>query len=232
MEDRESEKVRDKKEGKVFKSFLLEFTAPRFFNEVVRRIIERRLCDGVSRVTNFKHIKFAERKRLIASRGFIADDSVGYLDGLNLDSLRRTFQHEIRRVVKVEEEIPFQMRNTQSARKLIMKLQKFRFLEEKLKEKPNNKGIVYSGLDKYKDIEGDKKTVKLLLEELKKDLESSKSRCNPDIRSKLKDVIEDVCSGIEYFSRIEHLGRKQRKLDTLKYLSMIFICYGVYLVEK
>ena len=113
-----------------------------------------------------------------------------------------------------------------------MKLQKFRLLEEKLKEKPNNKGIVYSGLDKYKDIEGDKKTVKLLLEELKKDLESSKSRCNPDIRSKLKDVIEDVCSGIEYFSRIEHLGRKQRKLNTLKYLSMIFICYGVYLVEK
>ena len=63
MEDRESEK--DKKEGKVFKSFLLEFTAPRFFNEVIRRIIERRLCDGVSRVTNFKHIKFAER--LVAS---------------------------------------------------------------------------------------------------------------------------------------------------------------------
>ena len=149
------------------------------------------------------------------------------------DSLRRTFQHEIRRVVKVEEEIPFQMRNTDSARKLIVKLQKFRHLEEKLKEKPNRSGIIFSGLDKYKDIGGDKKTVKLLLEELKKDLETGKSRCFiPDIRSKLKDVIKDVCEGIEYFSRIEHLGRKQRKLDTLKYLSMIFICYGVYLVEK
>ena len=133
----------------------------------------------------------------------------------------------------MEEEIPFQMRNTGSARKLITKLQKFRFLDEKLKEKPNNKGVVYSGLDKCKDIEGDKKTVKLLLEELKKDLESTKSRCvNPDIKSKMKVVIDDVCSGIEYFSKIEHLGKKQRKLNTLRYLSMIFICYGVFLVEK
>ena len=75
--------------------------------------------------------------------------------------------------------------------------------------------------------------MKLLLEELKKDLESTKSRCvNSDIKSKMKVVIDDVCSGIEYFSKIEHLGRKQRKLNTLKYLSMIFICYGVFLVEK
>ena len=217
----------------MFKSFLLEFTAPRFFNQVVRCIIEKNLLDGVSRVTNFKHVKFGERKKLVARRGLIADESVDYLDGLNLDSLRRTFQQELRRVVKVEEEIPFQMRNTGSARKLITKLQKFRFLDEKLKEKPNNKRVVYSGLHKCKDIEGDKKTVKLLLEELKKDLESTKSRCvNPDIKSKMKVVIDDVCSGIEYFSNIEHLGKKQRKLNTLKYLSMIFICYGIYLVEK
>ena len=76
---------------------------------------------------------------MVARRGLIADESVDYLDGLNLDSLRRTFQQELRRVVKVEEEIPFQMRNTGSARKLITKLQKFRFLDEKLKEKPDKK---------------------------------------------------------------------------------------------
>ena len=92
---------------------------------------------------------------------------------------------------------------------------------------------MYSGLHKCKDIVGDKKTVKLLLEELKKDLESTKSRCvDPDIRSKMKVVIGDVCPGIEYFSNIEHLGKKQRKLNTLRYLSMIFICFGVFLVEK
>ena len=125
------------------------------------------------------------------------------------------------------------MRNTESVRKLIVKLQKFRYLEEKLKEKPNSSGIIFSGLDKYKDIEGDRNTVKRLLEELKKDLETGKSRCFiPDIRRKLKDVINDVCEGIEYFSKIEHLGREQKKLDTLKYLTMIFICYGVFLIEK
>ena len=39
----------------------------------------------------------------------------------------------------MEEEIGFEMRNTGSARKLITKLQKFRFLDEKLKEKPDKK---------------------------------------------------------------------------------------------
>ena len=150
--------------------------------------MKKRRCDGVGRVKNFKHFNLAQRKRLVASRGMIADESVEYFDGLNLESLRRTFQHEIKRVVKEEEEIPFQMRKTESARKLIVKLQKFRYLEEKLKEKPNSSGITYSGLDKYKDIEGDRKTVKRLLEELKKDLETGKSRCFiPDIRRKLKD---------------------------------------------
>ena len=99
----------------------------------------------MSRAKNFKHVEFGERKKLVVKRGLIADESVDYFDGLNLDILRRTFQQELRRVVKVEEEIPFQMRNTGSARKLITKIQKFRFLDEKLKEKPNNKRSVYSG---------------------------------------------------------------------------------------
>ena len=114
-----------------------------------------------------------------------------------------------------------------------MKLQKFRYLEEKLKEKPNSSGIIISGLSKYRDVEGDQNTVKRLLEELKKDLESYKAKCFiMDIRRKLKDVIYDVCDGIEYFSKIEFLGRKQKKMDTLKYLAIIFICYGVFLIEK
>ena len=211
----------------------MEFTAPRSFNEIIRKIIEKKLCDGVSRVKNFKHFNLAQRKRLVASRGMIADESVEYFDGLNLESLRRTFQHEIKRVVKAEEEIPFQMRKTESARKLIVKLQKFRYLEEKLKEKPNSSGTIFSGLSKYRDVEGDRNTVKRLLEELKKDLETYKSKCFiMDIRRKLKDVIHDVCDGIEYFSKIEFLGRKQKKMDTLKYLTIIFICYGVFLIEK
>ena len=163
----------------------------------------------------------------------IADESVKYFDGLNLESLRRTFEHEIKKVVKAEEEIPFQMRKTESARKLIVKLQKFRYLEEKLKEKPNSSGIIMSGLSKYKDVEGDRNTVKRLLEELKEDLESYKAKCFiMDIRRKLKNVIFDVCNGIKYFSKIEFLGRKQKRMDTLKYLAIIFICYGVFLIEK
>ena len=114
-----------------------------------------------------------------------------------------------------------------------MKLQKFRYLEEKLKEKPNSNGIIMSGLSKYKDTEGDRDTVKRLLEELKEDLESYKAKCfNMDLRRKLKSVIADVCNGIKYFSKIEFLGRKQKRMDTLKYLAIIFICYGVFLIEK
>ena len=80
---------------------------------------------------------------------------------------------------------------------------------------------------------GDRNTVKHLLDELKEDLESYKAKCFiMDIRRKLKNVIFDVCDGIKYFSKIEFLGRKQKKMDTLKYLAIIFICYGVFLIEK
>ena len=233
MEGEEPKEVKDKKDENVLKSFLVEFTAPRIFNEVVRDIIEKKLLDGVSRAKNFRHIELVEKKNLVVDRGLIADESVEYYEGLNLDVLRRTFQQELRRVVKVEEEIGFEMRNTGSARKLITKLQKFRFLDEKLKEKPDKKRVVYSGLQKCKGIGEDKRTVKILLEELKRDLESTKSRCvDSDIKSKMEVVIGDVCAGIEYFANIEHSGMKQRKLNTLRYLSMIFICFGVFLVEK
>ena len=126
-----------------------------------------------------------------------------------MESLRRTFEHEIKNVVKAEEEIPFQMRKTESARKLIVKLQKFRYLEEKLKEKPNSSGIIMSGLSKYKDTEGDRDTVKRLLEELKEDLESYKAKCiDIELRRKLRNVIADVCGGIKYFSKIEIFREK------------------------
>ena len=178
-------------------------------------------------------MELVEKKNLVVDRGLIADESIEYYEGLNLDVLRRNFQQELRRVVKVEEEIGFEMRNTGSARKLITKLQKFRYLDEKLKENPDKKRVVYSGLQKCKGIGEDKRTVKILLEELKRDLESSKSRCDdPLIKRKMEVVIGDVCAGIEYFANIEHSGMKQRKLNTLRYLSMIFICFGVFLVEK
>ena len=51
-------------------------------------------------------------------------------------------------------------------------------------------------------------------------------------KEKVKNVIADVCSGIKYFSKIEFLGKKQKRMDPLKYLAIIFICYGVFLIEK
>ena len=66
-----------------------------------------------------------------------------------------------------------------------------------------------NGLSKYKDIEGDRDTVKRLLEELKEDLESYKAKCiDIELRRKLRNVIADVCGGIKYFSKIEFLGKK------------------------
>ena len=96
----------------------------------------------------------------------------------------------MKNVVREEVEASFQMRKKQNDRKLITKLQKFRYLEEKHCKKPNEDGVTFSGLDKVKDVEGDRNTVFHLLQELKDDLETFKAKCkNEGLKKNAKDVI-------------------------------------------
>ena len=125
------------------------------------------------------------------------------------------------------------MRKVENARKLITKLQKFCYLEEKHGEKPNEDRITYSGLSKVKDVEGDRNTVRHLLEELKDDLETYKAKCeDKGLKKNARDVIFEVACGIKYFSKLEFSREKQKRLSTLQYPVIIFSCYGVFLIEE
>ena len=72
----------------VLRSFNLEFTAPRCFNEIIQEIIEKRLCTGSQRVSEFKVFSREEREKMILAHGMLADVSVKVFDGLNLETLR------------------------------------------------------------------------------------------------------------------------------------------------
>ena len=72
---------------------------------------------------------------MVLANGMLADASVKVFDGINLETLHRTFQREMKDIVKDKVELSFQMRREESARKLIVKLQKFRHLEEVLGKK-------------------------------------------------------------------------------------------------
>ena len=76
--------------------------------------MKKRLCVGSQRVSEFKLFSRKEREKMILANGMLADVSVKVFDGLNLETLRRTFQHEMKNVVREEVEASFQMKREAS----------------------------------------------------------------------------------------------------------------------
>ena len=215
------------------RGFNLEFTAPAMMNEIIMEIIETKLCADIRRVSEFNLYSEEERDEMLREHGMLADASIKWFDGINLEILRGYFQKEMKEVVRDEVILSFQMRSQENARKLITKLKKFKHLEEVVGKEPTKDGVCFTGIGEMIDLENDRNTVFCLLQELKSELEIFKSRCELDaMKMQTKDIIDEVCRGIKYFGKCEFTTERMERLSVVQYLVIIYACYGVFLVEK
>ena len=210
-----------------FCSFRVEFTAPQVVNPVIQEIITNKLCEGSVRFKEFKQLDAKERIRMVTEHGMVSDASVKIFDGINLDTLKKVCYKEMKNVIRDELETSFQMTSEESSRKLVLKLQRLRNMEGEF-----DRGSDESRLDAQKDLKDDKLDAWRLLQELKIDLETYRSACEGELKEHIIGVIHDVADAIEYFSKMEFGSGRIKRMNQLKYLRVIFVCYGVLLLEK